>query len=805
MTSTYEDSWALVVGIDAYDDPNIKDLGGAVRDACGALNWLRGAGVPDDHILLHAQPTEASRPLLESLEPRIPWRDATAAAIAESISGLREQTGSHLFVFLVGHGIYEPTTKRLFITKEASLGEFAVLSNLAVEEYIELFLSMSFREQLLVMDGCQNLPYSESRRSRIQAGMPFAGFNARAGNTLVFCFACQQGERSVEIEGRGLFLTNLLAAIDTRNPSPLALHLDFDSGDVSIDLRKAVTEVVGKRVKEIAEAQRPRIRQEPGVQVYGAGTARDVWPLHLPPAPAARLSIAVKPAAAVRDVGTILVQVEDPPYWQRREAPVPPSTAVRLPHETSLSVMCRLKSNSPWRKPAERRLRIDDSDREVVFTLRRATIGEETRRSSSEARGNEPAWVFVEGVDAAGRSVPSALRNIGESTLDSPPESPSGIEVRRKDGGLFISGRYDDRERLARFASHIAATVASGAPEVMSATISESPEFRRTALRIVLPEGGPRSLAGFLVDTPAITVGQVTRSVREVAEDPLVEVQPGRVQVGVALPWGSWSDMVEVFEGIEKDVHLPLTAGNGLVPLRMAIGSDVWEDLPGCSVLGFGPGAASTRPLSGSGGRLLTAHPEESPWGTCVSVPDTGTDRGTGTGLTFPLHPSLPLALDTGEGAPRVEPLSTLPVADWDALVSLGRLSGHDPQRLLADDKAREPDPVLTLARAYACYAARADTYTRRLLRLLRERGADICDIAVLEGATALRSTGSVPKAARSALAPWAEAGTVPVLRWGVAPAAILAEELGQKEWNARLEAVEATLSPVSVWTVWQT
>ncbi|MFE5973160.1 hypothetical protein ACFQ64_13490 [Streptomyces sp. NPDC056460] len=800
MTSSYADSWALVVGIDAYDDPHIQDLGGAVRDACEAVNWLRNAGVPDDHIILNAQPTETSRPLLEALGPEIPWRDATAREIGNSVAGLRAQTGSHLFVFLVGHGIYDPSTRRLFITKEASLGELDVFSNLAVEEHIELFLSMSFPEQLLIMDGCQNVPYSESARSRVAAGMPFAGFTAKAENTLVFCFACQQGELSVEVEGRGLFLSRLLEAIDTRDPAPRILDLDFDSGDVSIDLRKAVTEVVGPAVKKKAWAQQPRIRQEPGVQVYGAGTARRVWPLHLPPTPAALLSIAVKPASAVRDVEAIVVQVEGPAFWHR-VAPEPPSKAVqvpfenRLPHATSLRVMCSLKSPSSWRKPAERRLRIDGGDREVVFTLRKAPSGENTRRSTWSAGDDGAAWVFVEGVDAAGR-------NLGQNVLDMPPESPSGIDVTRENGGLYISGRYDDRERLVRLASRIATT----APEGASVAIHESSEFRRTAVRLVLPDGGAEPLVGSLVNTPGITVGQEKRTVREIERNPLVDVRPGHVEVRVDLPWGSWSDVVEVFEGIAKDVHLPATVGNGLVPLRVGIRADVWQDLPGCSVLGLGPrpaeavlhgdhGAIPPQPLPGSNGWLLTAHPEGSTWGTCMSL--------SGVDVTFPLHPSLPLALDSDGGATRVEPLSTMAHAEWDALVSLGRLSGHDPRRLLQADQAWAPDPVLTLARAYACFAAGADTYTRGLLGLLRARGADICDIAVLESATALRAGGSAPQAARSALAPWAEAETVPVLRWGVAPAVVLAEELDLRGWRKRLETVEASLSPNSVWSVW--
>lgn len=837
MRGTFEESWALVVGIDAYDDPRIKDLSGAVVDACESVNWLRKAGVPDDHILLHAQPTEASRPLLESLGAGLPWHDATARGISDSIARLRRMSGSNLFVFLSGHGIYEPSTKRLFVTSEASLEEGHVLYNLGIEKHIELFLSMRFPEQLLVMDGCQNLPYSESRRSRIAAGMPFEGFNARSGNMLVFCFACQQGERAVEVEGRGLFLKKLLPVIDTQNPLPDILYLDFDNGDVSVDLRKAVTEIVGPEVSKTASSQRPSVHQKPGIQVYGAGTARHVWPLRLPPTPVAQISVAVKPASAAKEVRAIHVQVEDPPYW-RRAAPVPPKKTVnlpfenRLPHETSLRVVCQLKSNSDRKKPAERRLHVGNRDTEVTFNLRRLpradrraasagpgseggglgpseSVGHDTYRSTRKARGDDPAWIFVGIVDSNGYAVSPDLHGIGGRIQEYAATPPEEIEVTRSGGGLVFSGRYHDRELLMQFASNIATAFAADTPDGISTVIRESPIFPGAALRLAFPEGGPEQLVGPLVDTPVITVGATRRTVREIEEDPLVNVPPGYVSVRVDLPWGSWSDMVEVLEGIEKSVQLPPAVGNGVVPLRVTIPTHLWDEIPGNSIIGLTPPLqkavihgdvhreAVARPLYGTGKWLLTVNSKESTWGTCVSLP--------GVGVTFPLHPSLPLALDMSEGTAWVEPLSTTPAPEWDELVSLGHLGGHDPKSLLKADKAWAPDAVLTVARAYACYAAGADKYTRSILRLLRDRGSDLPDIAVLEGATALRSNGSVPKSVRCALTHWADAGTVPVMRWGVAPAVVLAQYIGLDRWCARLEAIEESLSPVSVWAVWRT
>lgn len=572
-----------------------------------------------------------------------------------------------------------------------------------------------------------------------------------------------------------------------------------------------------------------RIVQNPGVQVYGPGSAKSVWPLHLPPTPAARMSVAVKPASAAKDVRTIAVQVEGTPW--RREVPVPPRKTVQLPfenhlpHETSLSVICELKADSGWRKPAERRIRIGDSDSEVVFHLRSAPSGTrrgaaaghrpgdgiwalptapDTYRSSRKPKGDDNAWVFVGNVDSTGSLTSSTSPELSDSLQEHLRNASNRIEVTQEEVGLYVSGRYDDRELLIQFASDVASTFAILTPNDISTAIRESPEFpEETAIRIALPDGGTGQLVGPLTDAPTVTVGETGRSVREIESDPLIGVPPGHVQVRVDLPWGSWSEMVEVFAGTEKTVRLPRSVENGIVPLRVSIQSGVWEKLPGFSVIGLD---------SRTDTWLVTTYPEESTWGTCVSVPGTGTD----TGVTFPLHPSLPLAVEIGEGAvrsgqaARVEPLSTSPDPEWDDLVSLGNLRGHAPKDLLAADKDEAPDPVLTLARAYACYAAGEDRYTRGLLRLLRERGSDICDMDLLEGAAALRPkgrdrNGPVPKSVRSALTRWAEAGTVPVLRWGVAPAVVLARRLGLDAWCAQLKAIEGSLSPVSAWTVWTT
>src|SRR5947209_7248984 len=148
-------TWALVVGIDKYDAaPTVRELQGAVADAVVAVQWLRQLGVPDAQIRLHASPSATNAAALNQLG--LVYKPARDPDIWSSVSDIREQTGTRLFVFLFGHGLYEPSTRRLFLTQEAGVG--GAWNNMGIELYIELFLSMKFARQFLVLDGCLNKP-----------------------------------------------------------------------------------------------------------------------------------------------------------------------------------------------------------------------------------------------------------------------------------------------------------------------------------------------------------------------------------------------------------------------------------------------------------------------------------------------------------------------------------------------------------------------------------------------------------------------------------------------------------------------
>src|SRR5260370_9944369 len=105
--------WALVVGIDRYDAaPTVRELQGAVADAIVAVQWLRRLAVPDTQIRLHASPSTSNAPALNQLG--LAYKPARNPDIWSSVSDLRQQTGTRLFVFLFGHGLYDPSTRTLF-------------------------------------------------------------------------------------------------------------------------------------------------------------------------------------------------------------------------------------------------------------------------------------------------------------------------------------------------------------------------------------------------------------------------------------------------------------------------------------------------------------------------------------------------------------------------------------------------------------------------------------------------------------------------------------------------------------------
>ena len=233
-------TWAVVVGIDTYD--HFDHLNGAAADSAATVNWLRKLDVPDDQIMLHAAPCEASKDLIADLH--LPVGDCTEAGIWPSFQRLRENQGARLFVFLAGHGLYEPSGQRVFLTREAGQD---VVSNLGIAWYARMLRGEHYDSQILVMDGCLNLPYDASNRMQFEEGRRPTVVPKPPVDTSrqVLCCGAGSGQTAKEIKGRGLFTSKLLEALDPDDPDIRLVDIDEQTGAIQFDIFRAVQEVAG--------------------------------------------------------------------------------------------------------------------------------------------------------------------------------------------------------------------------------------------------------------------------------------------------------------------------------------------------------------------------------------------------------------------------------------------------------------------------------------------------------------------------------------------------------------------------------
>jgi len=626
-------TWALVVGIDEYDDQRLRRLQGAAADALAAVAWLRKLGVPDRQIRLHVAPAAATRPAVEAIG--LPHAEATKPAINRSISELRRvQGGTRLFVFLCGHGLYEPAGGRVFLTQESGVDDMYV--NLGLDAYCNLLLATGFRRQFLIMDGCLNYPYADNARTQIPAeGFPgVTGFTPNPANGLIACYAAAQDQRAAELDGRGAFIGPLLQALDPDRPWPNAVDLDFETGVRSVDIEKLVRKFVSPLVeREVFE--RAKLRQSPRVESLGTAQGSQVLPVYqLPQVETSTVDVTIEPTQAVPSVQAILLSVRRRPFWGL-SLPKPPANAVevpvvsRLPKGLPASVICEVDPTAAW-DVVEAQLDFEtDQDRTCRFTFAPLATpapapaedqaappelpyaGEpapETSRAPEEAprwesvdtveelgpapSATPPGEVFgVHTVSPSGQVVPEVdllYPEIAQSLgMERAPawgevEVASGVTMTRHETGPEFRVQEGARAQAGQLVREWAKAVREAAPSqlgvltvVRGAKLEEPPN-----LRLVLPAGGAAALAGALADHRAVWVGRPDQyerrehagwrgSLRQLESAPTLRVDPGPVQVEVSLPWGSWT-RTELAPSIgELTVELPSSVGTP--PLRVVL------------------------------------------------------------------------------------------------------------------------------------------------------------------------------------------------------------------------------------------
>ena len=142
--------YALVIGVDEYQDTQISRLSGAANDAKALADALvRYAGFPRDQVILLAsdQPHE---------------RQPNRGNILRRLSNLRGivPTDGLLLLSFAGHGI-ERSGRGFLCTTDAQLnGDLALLEDTAisVETIHERIRQMGVKQVLIILDACRNDP-----------------------------------------------------------------------------------------------------------------------------------------------------------------------------------------------------------------------------------------------------------------------------------------------------------------------------------------------------------------------------------------------------------------------------------------------------------------------------------------------------------------------------------------------------------------------------------------------------------------------------------------------------------------------
>ena len=816
-------SWALVVGIDRYNEGIVPPLDGAAADAVAAVQWLRGLGVPEAQILLHAAPSPATAPAIAALNLPHTTADATFDAIDASLVTLSGASGERLYVFLAGHAVYEPSEGRLFLCQDFANRGTLTSKTLGIDALSRYLLSYPFREQFLFMDGCQNFSYSPAVRRRFRTALDGTTVTPdEANNGLLTVFGASMGELAQERNGRGAFFGTLLPALDplllaTMPPQQglgRAITLDFQTGESLVDL-----EQLAGWAREAMQAA--GVSQTPNCGKHGRAAAGTMPLLRLAPAGVSEIILELSPPGAANEVSEVTVTCPD--VNARRRQPAIGVTGVsfpdrfRVPLGTAVTIDCRAK---PGQAVVPKWERVDATSPQLTVRFR-----VEPLPAASPARP-EPTPLRVNLREADGslaHQMTGALYDELQSEFGpAPGENVRLAHPHRETGPEFeITGDSEiDHQRAVEIAANWSARLTKEFATRHIIVSASGASGATSGVRLRLPGGvtaeelaGPASGLSFvsvrpLGDAPDAEPLRLTVASVDGQE---VRLPPGPAMVELDLPWGSWSQVVNVPPSGMAQVELP--AKVGAPPLRVGLSG---ESKSGARrIFGAGNWAAgaitgTTMEPSGRKRAKLRAisPPENAAWALAAPGTATMVSLAGSLPLRFPLFGNRNFAVAATQGQPRVEPLSDIPSPEWDLLVGSGRLDALDPEQAVRLTEDKWFDDLLGLAGAYAIYAQaprdreRFRIYLAVVLRNLRGRlNHQSADVQLLELSLRddVQGTAELDELART--------NAVPLFRWGVPLALDLlgpATKLSgaRRMWERQLSGYDKAISAGSAWTL---
>jgi Caspase domain len=312
-------AYALVVGIDRYDDNGIPVLSGSVYDAKIAVAWLLKIGVPPERIHLHVSPLPAPPASFSGVSAA----SARLDAILGSLEALSKEKGDQLFLFLSGHGLNVPGAAGgpIFLAQDYGAGLASSQKNMRMYGFIQWILSWPFRDQFLFYDACQNPSTSVGRVSLVKAIDPpmLDALPVAVTSGMLACFSASPGQTAWAGTGEGVLVRHVLNELD---PDALAqMPLDAQqqdsvmynwlTGSRRLDLRRLYGTIVAPAVTE--EAAEAGNAQAPICVPYGTALASLYSPiLDLPDEPTVDLTINLLPLEATAAVKALRLSIQTP-------------------------------------------------------------------------------------------------------------------------------------------------------------------------------------------------------------------------------------------------------------------------------------------------------------------------------------------------------------------------------------------------------------------------------------------------------------------------------------------------------------
>ncbi len=395
---------------------------------------------------------------------------------------------------------------------------------------------------------------------------------------MTVCYSASAGQKAIEVGGRGLLIRNTLPELDPAAlphlslyaPQQNAIHYDWQTGNRWLDLKSLFDGFIGPKILDAAAKQRHV--QTPWCEPHGrALTSGYSLILGLPKEPTAQVLLDVEPPEAIGDVQQIRVLTDPPPRPRYLPGAVGllklPDSFV-MPQIAALNARVEIKPASGWiSKNSPMDVPPGQNSVHVVLELAKAPPGPpQGPLSQFNVKVPDPNGVLAPVL--AGYDEIASVAGI-----ELPEDDEGPVRLSRHEDGPDISfgeGSEEAANQLA-FAWQRAIGAHLRNRDVTYSVVISPPgatvEEVSNNLPFDIPDGGAQALAGFLADSPTVTVtpvglSQASRrfSLRQLEERTGIRTEQGPNLVQIDLPWGSWSTFAQARDIYPLRCELPKTS-----------------------------------------------------------------------------------------------------------------------------------------------------------------------------------------------------------------------------------------------------